>query len=280
MRRVVQFTLLSVFLCSPNLSAQDIQPALDTFNETMGTAKLDVIKGYRNLLQEALEKSEQARANNLRKFLDDFESEGALRLSSGSKPFMLKYLKARQDASVLLKSEFAKATKIANEQNDFSTSDDLTRRLAELRLGGETISYKVPRGNSHVLHSGWVLSSKYPNTDYWRLLSTWEEVSGLSNPSWVSIRPVHWPNRYVDHFGYRVRVVKYLDDNAWKKHATWLRKPALNKSRTGISFQSASHTDRFMRVRDNGEIWLDKFENTTKFRIQATFFPKDGLFFK
>ncbi|MNL52713.1 Alpha-L-arabinofuranosidase B (ABFB) [compost metagenome] len=46
---------------------------------------------------------------------------------------------------------------------------------------------------------------------------------------------------------------------------------------SGVSFESANYPGRFLRVRTNGEVWLDQNDSTAAFRNEATFRRVAGL---
>ena len=48
-------------------------------------------------------------------------------------------------------------------------------------------------------------------------------------------------------------------------------------SASGVSFESANYAGYYLRVRSNGEVWVDKNDNTAAFRDSATFERVPGL---
>ncbi|MGM0885118.1 MAG: RICIN domain-containing protein [Bacillota bacterium] len=102
------------------------------------------------------------------------------------------------------------------------------------------------------------------NNQQWRL----EPIS-------VNVRLQSYNNsdRYVRHSNYRGRIdanVSPVQDSQFKMVA------GLTDS-SGVSFESINFPGRFLRVRSNGEVWLDLNDSTTAFKNEATFRRVAGL---
>ncbi len=278
--KMIQLSILVfVFLMSNSFAmSADIEIAIAERDEAVKNARIALRAGYQGVIAKAIESGDVERSTQLRRFVEGFENEDALYLVSGMKPFILHYFKTLRSAGDSLREEYLKEIKAANAAMDFDLAEQLAQELTDQRIPEKTVSYKVASENSSLGHTGFQLFSKYQGTDTKKFHATWEEVPGLSSTAFVSIRPINWPNRYIDHYGYRVKLGAYQENTAWKKHATWSRVPGLSNSKTGVSFRSVTHPDRYIRVRDNGEVWLDRRVDNQKFKSQATFFVRDGLF--
>ncbi len=84
------------------------------------------------------------------------------------------------------------------------------------------------------------------------------------------------PWAFIDHSNYRIRLADAQDSQVWKQHATWIKTPGL-ADKDGVSFQAATHTTRYLRIRPNGEAWLDEYQDDLGFKQQSTFYVKPGL---
>jgi hypothetical protein len=83
----------------------------------------------------------------------------------------------------------------------------------------------------------------------------------------------NFPDRYIRHSNYRARIdanVTPVQDSRFKLV------PGLANS-NGVSFESINFPGRFLRVRTNGEVWLDQNDSTAAFNNDATFRRVVGL---
>lgn len=94
----------------------------------------------------------------------------------------------------------------------------------------------------------------------------------------LSLRPCNVPSMFLCHHGFRVNIQTSEENLVWKQHATWRQMPGLSDEKKGVSFQSVSHPNRYIRIRSNGEAWLDTFEDTPQFRQEATFYFRPPQF--
>ncbi|XEC94420.1 RICIN domain-containing protein [Paenibacillus tarimensis] len=112
------------------------------------------------------------------------------------------------------------------------------------------------------------------------LLQQWRYVLG-GNQQWrlepisvnVRLQSHNFPDRYVRHSNYRARIdanVSPVQDSQFKMVA------GLADAR-GVSFESVNFPGRYLRVRTNGEVWLDSNDSTTAFANEATFRRVAGL---
>ncbi|WP_084134875.1 RICIN domain-containing protein [Paenibacillus harenae] len=112
------------------------------------------------------------------------------------------------------------------------------------------------------------------------LLQQWRYVLG-GNQQWtlepvsvnVRLQSHNFPDRYVRHSNNRARIdadVSPVQDAQFRMVA------GLADSR-GVSFESVNFPGRYLRVRSNGEVWLDSNDSTTAFANDATFRRVAGL---
>ncbi|WP_199619402.1 RICIN domain-containing protein [Paenibacillus alkalitolerans] len=112
------------------------------------------------------------------------------------------------------------------------------------------------------------------------LIQQWRYVLG-GNQQWklepvsvnVRLQSHNFPDRYVRHFDFRARIdanVSPVQDSQFKMVA------GLADTRS-VSFESVNFPGRYLRVRTNGEVWLDSNDSTTAFANDATFRRVAGL---
>ena len=109
------------------------------------------------------------------------------------------------------------------------------------------------------------------------------DYSGADNQQWIlaplsitattRLQSHNFPTRHVRHAGYRGRI----DENVSPVEDSQFRlRPGLTNS-AGVSFESVNFPGYFLRVRTNGEVWVDKNDGTTDFLDSATFERVPGL---
>jgi hypothetical protein len=111
-------------------------------------------------------------------------------------------------------------------------------------------------------------------------LKQWRYVLG-SNQQWrlepisvnLRLQSDNFPDRYVRHSGNRARI----DSNVVPaQDAQFKLVPGLTGS-GGVSFESLNYPNRYLRVRANGEVWLDQNDQSAAFLEAATFRRVAGL---
>ncbi|MDQ0874528.1 hypothetical protein QFZ77_003187 [Paenibacillus sp. V4I3] len=112
------------------------------------------------------------------------------------------------------------------------------------------------------------------------LIQQWRYVLG-NNEQWrlepisvnVRLQSYNFPDRYIRHSNYRAQIdanVSPVQDSQFKM-VTGLA------DSTGVSFESINFPGSYLRVRSNGEVWLDSNDSTTTFKNDATFRRVAGL---
>lgn len=144
----------------------------------------------------------------------------------------------------------------------------------------------VPTGDGYfrmtAVHSGKVADVEGPSTADGAKVHQWSYV-GAQNQQWTltpfsttsitRLQSHNFPTRHLRHHGFRGRIdanVSPLEDSQFR-----VRVGLTNAS--GVSFESANFAGYYLRVRSNGEVWVDKYENSTAFRDSATFERVPGL---
>ncbi|WP_082614650.1 AbfB domain-containing protein [Paenibacillus sp. Soil787] len=89
----------------------------------------------------------------------------------------------------------------------------------------------------------------------------------------VRLQSYNYPDRYVRHSSYRAQI----DANVTPVQDSQFKMVAGLADSSGVSFESINFPGRFLRVRSNGEVWLDQNDSTTTFANDATFRRVAGL---
>jgi hypothetical protein len=89
----------------------------------------------------------------------------------------------------------------------------------------------------------------------------------------VRLESHNFPDRYVRHFNYRAQI----DANVSPAADSQFKMVAGLADPRGVSFESVNFPGRYLRVRSNGEVWLDSGDGTTAFANDATFRRVAGL---
>lgn len=280
MRTLAFFSFL-FFLATGQASGQTLEEALETHKEELAVAKAVVESKWQELLVEALSKNDQALAGEYRDWSNAFQNEGAMFMPVKDSEMSLVYKgygSAIKKAGDKLREAYLAEIKRLTVSGEKDEATARLNELTELRLPGRLVSIQPYRSTVYVNHFGWVFRAGQVKAAGEKMNATFEETSGLSTPGLLSLRPISVPNMFLAHHGFRVNLQAFAEDPTWKLHATWLKLPGLSDAKKGCSFQSVSHPDRYIRVRANGELWLDKFEESARFRSDVTFYNKRPLY--
>ena len=189
-----------------------------------------------------------------------------------------KYGASIKSAEEKLQEAYSAEIKQLTENMQADEAKVLVDELANLRLHGDLISLQTYRPKYYFKHFGLEGFGSEIGVPGERLNATFELTSGLSESVHTSIRLLNMPDSYIDHFGFRIHVSAARDDFSWKQHASWIQLPGLADKKNGVSFRSVSHPDRFIRIRSDGQAWLDVSDNSAVFFRDATFYIKKPLF--
>ncbi|MCR2807594.1 RICIN domain-containing protein [Paenibacillus soyae] len=89
----------------------------------------------------------------------------------------------------------------------------------------------------------------------------------------VRLQSHNFADRYIRHSNYRARIDSAVSPAG---DAQFKLVPGLTDA-NGVSFESVNFPGRFLRVRANGEVWLDPNDGTEAFKNDATFRRAAGL---
>ncbi|WP_081972183.1 RICIN domain-containing protein [Paenibacillus borealis] len=142
----------------------------------------------------------------------------------------------------------------------------------------------IPTGSGYYritpVHSNKPADVVSASTSEAALIDQWRYTLG-SHQQWrlepvsvnVRLQSYNYPDRFIRHSSYRARIdsgVSPAQDSQFKM-VTGLANAG------GVSFESVNYPGRFLRVRSNGEVWLDPNDSTAAFNNEATFRRVAGL---
>ncbi len=95
----------------------------------------------------------------------------------------------------------------------------------------------------------------------------------FSTTAITRLQSYNFPTRYIRHTGFHGRT----DENVSPIEDSEFRVRSGLTDSAGVSFESVNFPGYYLRVRTNGEVWVDKNDNTDAFRDSATFERVPGL---
>lgn len=98
-------------------------------------------------------------------------------------------------------------------------------------------------------------------------------VAPPSSSNTVRLQSHNFTDRYIRHIEFRVQI----DANVSPAQDAQFRIVSELAGSSGISFESVNYPGHYLRVRANGEVWLDQNDNSSSFANDATFRRVAGL---
>ncbi|MET7482295.1 sigma-70 family RNA polymerase sigma factor [Streptomyces sp. NPDC005538] len=92
-------------------------------------------------------------------------------------------------------------------------------------------------------------------------------VRGLADPDCYSLRDAE--GRYVRHYAFRIRLAANDGSAIFQKDATFCARPGSTAG--SVALESYNYPGRYLRHRDNRQLWLDPAENTAAYRASRSF---------
>lgn len=275
------FLLISILSSATLLIDESLSESIDQHDAVVEVARKTVTAEWQKAINDAIADNDLTLTGQYQTWSDHFIREEAMFLAP-KHPGMINVYKeygaVKKKAGDILRKAYIKEADRLIKAGMPDDARALQTELIERRLPGELVSLQLYRSKDYVFHYGFTLQRQTPTQPGHRLNCTWELTAGLSNSAFLSIRPVNFPKSFVCHHGWRIRIDPEQNDTAWKEHATWIREPGLADAKRGYSFRSASHPNRYIRVRANGELWLDPLERTPGYLQSATFSESRPLF--
>ncbi|WP_405773990.1 sigma-70 family RNA polymerase sigma factor [Streptomyces sp. NBC_01538] len=100
-----------------------------------------------------------------------------------------------------------------------------------------------------------------------RRAATFTVVPGLADPRCYSFRDA--TGRYLRHYAFRIRLDTGDGSVLFHKDATFC--PRSGATAGSVSLESYNYPGRYLRHRDNLQLWLDRVENTAAYRADRSF---------
>ena len=100
-----------------------------------------------------------------------------------------------------------------------------------------------------------------------RQAATFTFVPGLADPRCYSLRDA--TGRYLRHYAFRIRLDSDDRSAIFRKDATFC--PRSGSMAGSVSLESYNYAGRYLRHRDNLQLWLDPSENTAAYRASRSF---------
>lgn len=260
--------------------AQTLEESIETYDANVAAAKLKVSNRLQELVLAADKKNDSVTSGKLREWKGQFENKGVIYSEVTGNAIAVtnrEYGAALKAAGDKLREAYLAEIKKKIDENDKEGADLLSAQLEDRRLPTKLSSLQLTAVPSNYLNH-WAMqfrANKAAN-EAEKMNATFQIRAGLSNPSFVSLESLNWPNHFMDHAGFRVRLAEGQDSNVWKNHATWIKVKGLS-DRDGVSFQPATHPSRYLRIRSNGEAWVDEYQDKIEFKREATFTIKPGI---
>lgn len=92
-------------------------------------------------------------------------------------------------------------------------------------------------------------------------------VPGLADPRCYSLRDA--TGRYLRHYAYRIRLDPDDRSAVFRKDATFC--PRSGSTAGSISLEAYNYPGRYLRHRDDLQLWLDPSRNTASYRASRSF---------
>ncbi|MFE3036589.1 sigma-70 family RNA polymerase sigma factor [Streptomyces canus] len=151
-----------------------------------------------------------------------------------------------------------------------STPTAVPTTTAAVRFSGRHALRSVDHPGDYVSESnrlgvlGPVGATSSPTT---RQAATFTFVPGLADPRCYSLRDA--TGRYVRHYSFRIRLDTDDRSAIFQKDATFCPRPGSTVG--SVALESYNYPGRYLRHRDNLQLWLDPSENTAAYRTSRSF---------
>lgn len=248
-----------------------LQNAKQEFNAQNEKARKDLLQHYTEVLKAHAENGKLDLSLKVREEMKLFEENGILLGSPELKDHYLEYGRSLKGARDTLAAAYEEAIKQLTKAEALDKAEELQKEYAVLALKAPLNSLAVyNRRTAFVQHADYLGWAKKVAGDGGRLNATFELAPGLADPAAVSFRSVNVPNHYLVHANFRLRLVRLNDTSEFRKNATFKRVKGLAAA-TATSFESVNHPGHFIRARTDGELYLDRYDKSAQFRLDATF---------
>ncbi len=266
-----------VILACQELHAQDVaadaqlEKAKVVFTEQQDAAGKRLLAAYAELLKSLSAANRMQESVKASEDMKAFEEKGILLGTPGLQKPISEYGKAIKAARDGLSASYDAAIKQLTIAGQAARANEVLKEYSDLAFKSRLMSLTMPgKRNVFLMHGGYVLWAKPTDSDGARLNATFELVPGLANGGAVSFRVVNVPDHFLAHGDFRLKAGRFDPGDGFRKNATFRQVKGLG-SGTGVSFESYNFPGYFIRVRGNGEVWVDKNDGSPAFRSEATF---------
>lgn len=142
-------------------------------------------------------------------------------------------------------ASMAKDSALLASSYSLATETDVSLQVATPGLGDRYLRHAASLASTEHVDQG---SSELLKND-----ATFRVVAGLADPSCYSLRSRNYPNSYVRHQNFRVRVDPSDNSTLFKRDATFCTRPGLGGK--GVSLEAVNMPGQFLR-HYNGEAWM------------------------
>ncbi len=270
---ILVVSALTTIGCAQQHDGADAQleKAKVAFNEQQDAARKRLLAAYAELLKSLSAANRMQESVKVGEDLKAFEEKGILLGTQGLQKPISEYGKAIKAARDGLSASYDAAIKQLTTAGQAARASELLKEYSDLAFKSRLMSLTMPgKRNLFLMHGGYVLWAKPMDSDGARLNATFELVPGLANGGAVSFRVVNVPDHFLAHGDFRLKAVRFDPGDGFRKNATFKQVKGLG-SGTGVSFESYNFPGYFIRVRGNGEAWVDKNDGSVAFRSEATF---------
>ncbi|WP_369173065.1 sigma-70 family RNA polymerase sigma factor [Streptomyces sp. R28] len=141
---------------------------------------------------------------------------------------------------------------------------------AEARVSGRHALRSVDNPGAYVSQAGRLgilAQAGVTSSAATRQAATFTFVPGLADPRCYSLRDAS--GRYLRHYAFRIRLDPDDRSAIFRKDATFC--PRSGSTAGSVSLESYNYPGRYLRHRDNRQLWLDPSENTAAYRASRSF---------
>lgn len=134
------------------------------------------------------------------------------------------------------------------------------------------VSFKSVSG-SYIAHSNGLCNLEQITAKSDKLLkkdASFKVVPALDGSDGWSFESVTLPGNYLRHENGRLKLGKFVNDEGFKKDASFRTSAALTGAGDAVSIESVNFPGYYVRS-DNGELVLEKSDGSAEFKTDATF---------
>jgi hypothetical protein len=206
-----------------------------------------------------------------------FRQDGVVTGNAKLREHIAQYLRSLKGARDALGESYREAIEKYRKQDAPEKVKALVAELVRLAPDARLVSLEsAAQRGQYVYHVEGPAYLKRPNTDHERLNAAFEVVPGLADPIHVSFRSLNYPNHYLAHGDFHVRLQKYEDSDTYRRNATFKAVKGL-VTKGAVSFEAITHSRHYIHARGD-QLFLDGDDGSLAFSKQATFLMVEPQF--